>query len=67
MVSRCPVALCCVAGAATTTEWPADAATLAPWADAGATWWLESLWVAPAGADHGESVRRRVRLGPPAP
>lgn len=44
----------------------ADSATLTPWAAAGATWWLESLWAAPEGVDHDEAVRRRVRQGPPS-
>jgi alkanesulfonate monooxygenase SsuD/methylene tetrahydromethanopterin reductase-like flavin-dependent oxidoreductase (luciferase family) len=51
----------------TTGDAPAtDRATLAPWAEAGATWWLESMWTAPQGVDHGEAVRRRVQQGPPA-
>ncbi|HMQ30304.1 MAG TPA: LLM class flavin-dependent oxidoreductase [Chloroflexaceae bacterium] len=37
-------------------------AVLAPWAEAGATWWLESMWTAP----DAEAVRRRVEAGPPA-
>ncbi|HET8521893.1 MAG TPA: LLM class flavin-dependent oxidoreductase [Thermomicrobiales bacterium] len=32
-----------------------------PWIDAGATWWLEAMWE----ADGLETVRRRVREGPP--
>jgi alkanesulfonate monooxygenase SsuD/methylene tetrahydromethanopterin reductase-like flavin-dependent oxidoreductase (luciferase family) len=41
-------------------------AVLEPWAAAGATWWLESMWSAPAEGDHGEAVRRRIAAGPPA-
>lgn len=41
-------------------------AVLEPWAAAGATWWLESMWSAPAEGDHAEAVRRRVEAGPPA-
>lgn len=33
-----------------------------PWAEAGATWWIEAMWTAPNGPD---DVRRRVRQGPP--
>jgi alkanesulfonate monooxygenase SsuD/methylene tetrahydromethanopterin reductase-like flavin-dependent oxidoreductase (luciferase family) len=40
-------------------------ATLAPWAQAGATWWLESMWSAPADAAGAAAVRRRVEAGPP--
>ena len=42
-------------------ETDADNATRAvrPWADAGATWWLESRWSAP------EAARDRVVAGPP--
>jgi alkanesulfonate monooxygenase SsuD/methylene tetrahydromethanopterin reductase-like flavin-dependent oxidoreductase (luciferase family) len=34
---------------------------VAPWADAGATWWLEAPWEANTLAE----VRRRIRQGPP--
>ncbi|HCJ35572.1 MAG TPA: LLM class flavin-dependent oxidoreductase [Ktedonobacter sp.] len=33
-----------------------------PWAEAGATWWMEAMWTAPNGPD---DVRKRVRQGPP--
>jgi hypothetical protein len=39
----------------------AAAATVRPWAEAGATWWIEALWSA---ADL-ETVQLRVRQGPP--
>jgi alkanesulfonate monooxygenase SsuD/methylene tetrahydromethanopterin reductase-like flavin-dependent oxidoreductase (luciferase family) len=41
----------------------AAAATVAEYADAGATWWIESVW------EHGsvESIRRRIEAGPPRP
>lgn len=39
----------------------ADAAML-PVAEAGATWWIESMWDAPGGMD---AVRTRIRQGPP--
>ncbi|HUQ39982.1 MAG TPA: LLM class flavin-dependent oxidoreductase [Acidimicrobiales bacterium] len=51
---------------------PADDAagaadTVARWADAGATWWLESRWVLPEGEtrDAVEVVRERLVAGPP--
>jgi hypothetical protein len=41
---------------------PAQAAEkLQQWAEAGATWWVESLWDATA-----EQAERRLKLGPPA-
>jgi hypothetical protein len=36
--------------------------TVRPFAEAGATWWLESMWEAPNGP---EELRRRIRSGPP--
>jgi hypothetical protein len=33
-----------------------------PFAEAGATWWIESMWDVPGGLD---VVRRRIRQGPP--
>ncbi len=38
------------------------ATTIRPYADAGATWWIESMWSAP---NTPEDVRTRIRLGPP--
>lgn len=37
------------------------------WAQAGATWWVESWWDVPHGPDGLAEVRRRVAAGPPAP
>ena len=37
----------------------------AAWADAGATWWVESWWDVPAGPDGVAELRRRVDAGPP--
>ena len=42
---------------------PADPAS---WAEAGATWWVESWWTIPRGAEGLAEVRRRVQAGPPA-
>jgi hypothetical protein len=41
----------------------AAAATVRPWADAGATWWIESDWSTFDPAD----ARRRIEAGPPKP
>jgi hypothetical protein len=45
---------------------PADpqeaTAKVAPFAEAGATWWIESMWEAPGGM---KQVRERVSQGPP--
>ncbi len=35
---------------------------IAPYAEAGATWWVETMWFPPNGA---EEVARRIRQGPP--
>ncbi|MFN8485596.1 MAG: LLM class flavin-dependent oxidoreductase [Anaerolineae bacterium] len=43
------------------------AATVAPWAAAGATWWIEALWTAPADAEGDALVRGRIAAGPPRP
>src|SRR4051794_33567519 len=51
-------------------ETPADdraagAARVAPWAEAGSTWWLESRWQIPPDADPNVVVRDRISAGPP--
>jgi hypothetical protein len=38
------------------------AAIVRPWADAGATWWMEAMWSAPNRPD---DVRARIKQGPP--
>jgi alkanesulfonate monooxygenase SsuD/methylene tetrahydromethanopterin reductase-like flavin-dependent oxidoreductase (luciferase family) len=38
------------------------AAQLRPYAEAGVTWWMETMWSAPNGPEH---VRARIRQGPP--
>jgi alkanesulfonate monooxygenase SsuD/methylene tetrahydromethanopterin reductase-like flavin-dependent oxidoreductase (luciferase family) len=38
------------------------ASVVRPWAEAGATWWIEAMWTAPNGPD---DVRRRIEQGPP--
>jgi alkanesulfonate monooxygenase SsuD/methylene tetrahydromethanopterin reductase-like flavin-dependent oxidoreductase (luciferase family) len=37
-----------------------------PWADAGATWWIESWWTVERGPGGLAEVRRRVEAGPPS-
>lgn len=44
----------------------ADAAVVRPWAEAGATWWLESNWQIPAD-EVADYARDRLRAGPPRP
>ena len=45
---------------------PARAAEIVrPWADAGATWWIEALWNEPRDAAGLSAVRRRAAQGPP--
>jgi hypothetical protein len=36
-----------------------------PWVEAGATWWIESMWEAPRDTEGLELVRRRILEGPP--
>jgi hypothetical protein len=36
------------------------------WAAAGATWWIESWWMVPAGPEGLAEVSRRIQAGPPA-
>ncbi|MEI7772209.1 MAG: LLM class flavin-dependent oxidoreductase, partial [Chloroflexales bacterium] len=44
----------------------AAAAQLVPWAEAGATWWLETLWHLPREEASMAALRRRIAQGPPA-
>lgn len=45
---------------------PAKArAIVRDWAEAGATWWLETLWEAPRDVDGLKMVRTRIAQGPP--
>jgi alkanesulfonate monooxygenase SsuD/methylene tetrahydromethanopterin reductase-like flavin-dependent oxidoreductase (luciferase family) len=43
---------------------PAARALVEPLAEAGATWWVESIWEGP---NEVEDIRRRLRQGPPGP
>ncbi|PWC03853.1 LLM class flavin-dependent oxidoreductase [Agromyces badenianii] len=52
-------------GTTSGTDAAADAALVQPWADAGATWWLESDWSVPA--ERVEAyARERIAAGPPS-
>jgi alkanesulfonate monooxygenase SsuD/methylene tetrahydromethanopterin reductase-like flavin-dependent oxidoreductase (luciferase family) len=45
---------------------PAEASAIVrKWADAGATWWIESRWQVPRDAEGLRAVRERIRQGPP--
>lgn len=51
---------------ATPGDDPAAArAAVAPWAEAGATWWLEALWSAPQTPEGREAIFTRIGQGPP--
>jgi alkanesulfonate monooxygenase SsuD/methylene tetrahydromethanopterin reductase-like flavin-dependent oxidoreductase (luciferase family) len=41
------------------------AAIVGKWADAGATWWIESRWELPHDSDGLKEVRKRILQGPP--
>ena len=49
-------------GITPTGDHAAAAAQVRPYAEAGATWWIESPWTAPNGPDE---LRARIRQGPP--
>jgi alkanesulfonate monooxygenase SsuD/methylene tetrahydromethanopterin reductase-like flavin-dependent oxidoreductase (luciferase family) len=36
-----------------------------PWADAGATWWIEALWPTPVQPTDPDGIQHRLRRGPP--
>ncbi len=54
-----------VDGTTTGVDRGADAAVVQAWAGAGATWWLEAMWMLPQDADAVEKLRARIRRGPP--
>jgi hypothetical protein len=41
------------------------AAIVAPWAEAGATWWIEAVWEAPRDAGGMKEIQARIQQGPP--
>ena len=41
-------------------------ASVQPWIDAGATWWIEALWPAPDQPTDHSAVLQRIKHGPPA-
>lgn len=43
----------------------AGRAKVAPWINAGATWWLETLWQMPPNSDPKARIFERIRQGPP--
>ena len=49
-------------GTSSATDRAAAIATVQPWANAGATWWIEADWQDATV----ESIRRRIQAGPPA-
>ncbi len=43
----------------------AERAQLRPWVEAGATWWMESRWMAPHTQEGMAAIRARIAQGPP--
>jgi hypothetical protein len=41
-------------------------ATVQPWQDAGATWWIETMWKELDSPDLKELVEKRLKQGPPS-
>lgn len=41
-----------------------EAEIMAPWQEAGATWWIDSMWMAENNDDGKRKVRERIELGP---
>lgn len=39
--------------------------TVGPFAEAGATWWMEAMWSSPPDASNLDTVRTRIQQGPP--
>jgi alkanesulfonate monooxygenase SsuD/methylene tetrahydromethanopterin reductase-like flavin-dependent oxidoreductase (luciferase family) len=50
------------------TDPAAAAEAVAPWAEAGCTWWMETRWAMPHNsADRMREIRNRIAAGPPRP
>jgi alkanesulfonate monooxygenase SsuD/methylene tetrahydromethanopterin reductase-like flavin-dependent oxidoreductase (luciferase family) len=55
-----------VEGATSSRDAQAATATVVPWAEAGATWWLDARWKLPHHSDERmQQVRRRLQAAPP--
>jgi alkanesulfonate monooxygenase SsuD/methylene tetrahydromethanopterin reductase-like flavin-dependent oxidoreductase (luciferase family) len=54
-------------GETPTNDPKAAAAQVAPWLEAGCTWWLETRWLLPAGPVRTREVTHRLTAGPPRP
>ncbi|HEX5403874.1 MAG TPA: LLM class flavin-dependent oxidoreductase [Pseudonocardiaceae bacterium] len=55
-----------VDGETPTGDKPAAQAQVAPWAEAGATWWLETRWEMPHhSTERMDDIRARIEAGPP--
>jgi alkanesulfonate monooxygenase SsuD/methylene tetrahydromethanopterin reductase-like flavin-dependent oxidoreductase (luciferase family) len=55
-----------VEGATSSRDHGSAIAAVEPWAEAGATWWLDARWKLPHHSDERmQQVRRRLRAGPP--
>lgn len=54
-----------VEGTTSTSDRERAAAKVRPWAEAGATWYLEARWGVKEGATTLDDVRRRLEAGPP--
>jgi hypothetical protein len=65
---ECPAGLDMVADGETPVGDSAAAAeTVAGWAEAGCTWWLETRWGSPGDTTRVEEMTARLAAGPPAP
>ncbi len=54
-----------VEGTSSTSDRDRAVAKVRPWAEAGATWYLEARWGVQEGEVTMDSVRRRLEAGPP--
>jgi hypothetical protein len=57
-----------IEGTTPSSDPAAAVATISPWAEAGATWWLDARWKLPHhSVERMDQVRRRLLAGPPRP
>lgn len=54
-----------VEGSTQGAEYKQAVAIIRPWAEAGATWWIEALWNAPTTTEGFTAVQKRIQQGPP--